>query len=73
MSLKGAGAATSAGIAYKLLLAVGYEDSSIIDCGGDDMRRALALFPLLETPADILTATGVHQFSCLFPLGLSYP
>lgn len=59
--LKGAGAATSAGIAYKLLLAVGYEDSSIIDCGGDDMRRALALFPLLETPADILTATGIKR------------
>jgi len=59
--LKAAGASTSAGIAYKLLLAVGYEDPSVIDCGGDDMRRALALFPLLETPADILTAAGTKR------------
>jgi len=59
--LKAAGASTSAGIAYKLLLAVGYEDPSVINCGGDDMRRALALFPLLETPADILTAAGTKR------------
>jgi len=56
--LTGAGAATSAGFAYKALLAVGYENPSVIDCGADDMRRALALFPLLETPADILISAG---------------
>ena len=58
----GAGAISKAGVAYKGLLAIQYENPAVIDCGADDMRRALALFPLLETPADILTATGVYLF-----------
>ena len=58
----GAGALTKAAVAYKSLLAIQYEDPSVIDCGAEDMRRALALFPLLETPADILTTTGVQLF-----------
>jgi len=57
----GAGALTKAAVAYKSLLAIQYEDPSVIDCGAEDMRRALALFPLLETPADILTATGTKR------------
>jgi len=57
----GAGAISKAGVAYKGLLAIQYENPAVIDCGADDMRRALALFPLLETPADILTATGNKQ------------
>ena len=69
----GAGALTKAGVAYKSLLAIQYENPDVIDCGADDMRRALALFPLLETPADILTATGVHLFSCQFPLSSELP
>ena len=64
----GAGALTKAGVAYKSLLAIQYENPDVIDCGADDMRRALALFPLLETPADILISAGVHLFSCLFLL-----
>jgi len=54
----GAGALTKAGVAYKSLLAIQYENPDVIDCGADDMRRALALFPLLETPADILISAG---------------
>jgi len=54
----GAGALTKAGVAYKALLATQYEDPAEIDCGAEDMRRALALFPLLETPADILISAG---------------
>jgi len=54
----GAGALTKAGVAYKALLATQYEDPSEINCGAEDMRRALALFPLLETPADILISAG---------------
>ena len=69
----GAGALAKAGVAYKALLAVQYENPAAIDCGAEDMRRALALYPLLETPADILTATGVHLFSCQFSLSSEPP
>ena len=56
----GAGALTKAAVAYKSLLAIQYEDPVVINCGADDMKRALALFPLLETPADILTGAGIN-------------
>jgi len=51
-------AAVLEGIAYITLLGVEFESPSAIDCGAEDLERALDEFSLLARPGDILSTTG---------------
>ena len=53
-------AAVLEGIAYITLLGVEFESPSAIDCGAEDLERALDEFSLLARPGDILSTTGDH-------------
>ena len=55
-------AAVLEGIAYITLLGVEFESPSAIDCGAEDLERALDEFSLLARPGDILSTTGDHTF-----------
>jgi len=51
-------AAILEGLAYIGLLLVEYENPSVINCGAEDLQRALEEFPLLARPGDIVSSTG---------------
>ena len=56
-------AAILEGLAYIGLLLVEYENPSVINCGAEDLQRALEEFPLLARPGDIVSSTGDHMLS----------
>ena len=53
-------AAILEGIAYIGLLVVSHENPSAVNCGAEDLERALEEYSLLARPGDIVSTTGDH-------------